>query len=108
MERSAATGPCRHRATARSSASPKRSARASNSERDMAEIKKVGVLGGGLMGGGIAQVSAAAGYDTMVRDVSQAVGDRARAGTEKTVAKFVGKGNLQGADSDPAVPRLHF
>jgi 3-hydroxybutyryl-CoA dehydrogenase len=38
----------------------------------MAEIKKVGVLGCGLMGSGIAQVAAAAGYTTIVRDVSDA------------------------------------
>ena len=74
----------------------------------MAEIKKVGVLGCGLMGGGIAQVSAAAGYDTMVRDVSQAVWDRARAGIEKSLAKFVEKGKLQAADRDAALQRLHF
>ncbi len=74
----------------------------------MPEIKKVGVLGCGLMGGGIAQVSAAAGYDTMVRDVSQAVWDRARAGIEKSLAKFVEKGKLQAADRDAALQRLHF
>ena len=35
------------------------------------EIKKVGVLGGGLMGHGIAQVAAQAGYDVVVREVDQ-------------------------------------
>ena len=39
----------------------------------MAELKKVGVLGCGLMGSGLAQVAAAAGYTTVVRDVSDAV-----------------------------------
>ena len=39
----------------------------------MAEIKRVGVLGCGLMGSGIAQVCAAAGYETIVREVSDEV-----------------------------------
>ena len=37
----------------------------------MADVKRVGVLGCGLMGSGIAQVAAAAGYETIVRDVSK-------------------------------------
>ncbi len=55
----------------------------------MAEIKRVGVLGCGLMGSGIAQVAAAAGYETLVRDVSKDIWDRARAGMEKALGKFV-------------------
>ena len=39
-------------------------------------VKTVGVLGCGLMGGGIAQVSAAAGFKTIVREVSQAALDK--------------------------------
>src|SRR5438094_643598 len=53
----------------------------------MTDIKRVGVLGCGLMGGGIAQVAATAGYDTVVRDVSQQVWDKARAGIEKSLGK---------------------
>src|SRR3989454_6666681 len=74
----------------------------------MPDIKRVGVLGCGLMGSGIAQVAAAAGYDTTVRDVSQQVWDKARAGIEKSLAKFVEKGKLQAADRDAALQRLHF
>src|SRR5437763_7608549 len=58
----------------------------------MTDIKRVGVLGCGLMGSGIAQVAASAGYDTIVRDVSQQVWDKARAGIERSLAKFVEKG----------------
>ena len=43
----------------------------------MAEIKKVGVVAGGLMGHGIAQVTARAGYDVVDREVDQSVGDNA-------------------------------
>jgi len=74
----------------------------------MAEIKRVGVLGCGLMGSGIAQVAAGAGYETIVRDVSQALLDRGRAGIEKSLAKFVEKGKLPAADRDATVQRLKF
>src|SRR2546428_5583851 len=74
----------------------------------MTDIKRVGVLGCGLMGSGIAQVAAAAGYDTIVRDVSQQVWDKARAGIEKSLAKFVEKGKLQPADRDATLKRLQF
>jgi len=74
----------------------------------MAEIKRVGVLGCGLMGSGIAQVAAGAGYETIVRDVSQELLDRGRAGIEKSLAKFVEKGKLPAADRDATVRRLKF
>src|SRR5258708_30413574 len=74
----------------------------------MTDIKRVGVLGCGLMGGGIAQVAAAAGYDTTVRDVSQQVWGKARAGIEKSLAKFVEKGQVSAADRDTTLTRLHF
>jgi 3-hydroxybutyryl-CoA dehydrogenase len=74
----------------------------------MSEIKRVGVLGCGLMGSGIAQVAAAAGYETVVRDVSKELLDRGRAGIEKSLAKFVEKGKLQAADRDATLKRLSF
>jgi 3-hydroxybutyryl-CoA dehydrogenase len=74
----------------------------------MSEIKKVGVLGCGLMGSGIAQVAAAAGYDTVVRDVSKEFLDRGRAGIEKSLAKFVEKGKLDAAARDATLKRLTF
>src|SRR5256714_10192642 len=74
----------------------------------MTDIKRVGVLGCGLMGSGIAQVAATAGYDTVVRDVSQQIWDKARAGIEKSLAKFVEKGKLPAADRDAGLKRLRF
>jgi 3-hydroxybutyryl-CoA dehydrogenase len=74
----------------------------------MTEIKQVGVLGSGLMGSGIAQVAATAGYDTIVRDVSQQIWDKARTGMEKSLAKLVEKGKLSAADRDAALKRLRF
>jgi len=74
----------------------------------MTEIRRVGVLGCGVMGGGIAQVAAAAGYETTVRDVSQQIWDKARAGIERSLAKFVDKGKLTAGDRDAALKRLRF
>jgi 3-hydroxybutyryl-CoA dehydrogenase len=74
----------------------------------MSDIKRVGVLGCGLMGSGIAQVAATSGYETIVRDVAQPILDKAKAGIEKSLAKFVEKGKLQPADRDAALGRLSF
>ncbi|HMA42250.1 MAG TPA: 3-hydroxybutyryl-CoA dehydrogenase [Gemmatimonadales bacterium] len=74
----------------------------------MSDIKRVGVLGCGLMGSGIAQVAATSGYETIVRDVAQPILDKAKAGIEKSLAKFVEKGKLQAADRDAALARLSF
>jgi 3-hydroxybutyryl-CoA dehydrogenase len=59
------------------------------------EIKKVGVLGCGLMGSGIAQVSATAGLNTVVLEQDQKFLDKGFAGIEKSLAKFAEKGTLK-------------
>jgi 3-hydroxybutyryl-CoA dehydrogenase len=74
----------------------------------MSDVTRVGVLGCGLMGSGIAQVAAAAGYQTVVRDVSKDLLDRGRTGIEKSLARFVEKGKLQAADRDATLKRLSF
>ena len=71
-------------------------------------IKKVGVLGCGLMGSGVAQVSAAAGYDTVVREVDDAPLAKGKAGIEKSLATFVEKGKLNEGDRDATMERLSF
>ena len=72
----------------------------------MSDIKKVGVLGCGLMGSGIAQVSAQAGYETVVREVEQKYLDKGVGGIEKSLAKFVEKGKMAAADRDACLGRL--
>jgi 3-hydroxybutyryl-CoA dehydrogenase len=72
------------------------------------DIKRVGVLGCGLMGSGIAQVAASAGYETAVRDVSKDLLDRGRSGIEKSLAKLIEKGKVQAADRDATLKRLTF
>ena len=58
------------------------------------EIRKVGVLGCGLMGSGIAQVSATAGFDTIVKEVSEDLIVKGFGGIEKSLAKFAEKGTI--------------
>jgi 3-hydroxybutyryl-CoA dehydrogenase len=74
----------------------------------MTDVRRVGVLGCGLMGTGIAQVAAAAGYDTVVRDVAPEIWTRARANIEKSLGKFVEKAKLTPADRDATLRRLTF
>ena len=69
-------------------------------------IKKVGVLGCGLMGSGIAQVAAQSGYDVVVREVEQKFLDKGLAGINKSLARFVEKGKMQQADMDACLGRL--
>ena len=61
-------------------------------------IKKVGVLGCGLMGSGIAQVSARSGYDVVIREVSQELLDKGLGNIEKFLQKGVDKGKTSESD----------
>ena len=73
----------------------------------MAEITKVGVLGCGLMGHGIAQISAQAGYDVVVREVD---GDRLAKGVgniEKQLSRAVEKGKMEQSDAEAVQSRIH-
>ena len=72
----------------------------------MAEIKRVGVLGCGLMGSGIAQISAAAGYETIVREVSDEVVQKGIGGIGRQLGKSVEKGKLAAEDRDALLGRL--
>src|SRR6267143_4429298 len=72
----------------------------------MSEIKKVGVLGCGLMRSGIAQVAAQAGYQTVVREVEQKFLDKGLGGIDKSLGRLVEKGKIQAADKDVWLGRL--
>jgi 3-hydroxybutyryl-CoA dehydrogenase len=74
----------------------------------MTEIKKVGVLGCGLMGSGIAQAAATAGFITVARDVAEPVLAKGRAGILKSLGRLVEKAKLTPADRDAATGRLSF
>jgi 3-hydroxybutyryl-CoA dehydrogenase len=72
----------------------------------MTDITTVGVVGGGLMGSGIAQVAAQAGFTTILREVSDALAGRARASIEKTLAKGIERGKVTAEERDAALGRL--
>ncbi|MFL5402094.1 MAG: 3-hydroxyacyl-CoA dehydrogenase family protein [Gemmatimonadales bacterium] len=71
-------------------------------------ISKVGVLGCGLMGSGIAQTAAAAGFTTVARDVTAPLLEKGRAGIARSLGKLVEKGKLTTAGRDAALSRLSF
>jgi len=70
------------------------------------KIEKVGVLGCGLMGAGIAQTAAAAGFATVIREVSEDALARGLTGIEKSLAKFVEKEVITGADEKAIRTRI--
>ncbi|MDX6669549.1 MAG: 3-hydroxybutyryl-CoA dehydrogenase [Solirubrobacteraceae bacterium] len=71
-----------------------------------AEIKKVGVLGCGLMGHGIAQVAAQAGFEVVVREVDDETLNKGLGKIEKQLAKAVDKGKAEQADADAIRGRI--
>ena len=75
------------------------------SHQEMA-IQKVGVLGCGLMGSGIAQVSATAGYPTVVKEVADDFLKKGIGAIEKSLAKFVEKGTLTPEKRSETLGRL--
>jgi 3-hydroxybutyryl-CoA dehydrogenase len=72
----------------------------------MAEIKKVGVLGAGLMGHGIAQVAASAGYEVVLREVDDAALAKGIGKIEKQLARAVEKGKSSQDDADAIRARI--
>ena len=73
----------------------------------MADIGKVGVVGAGLMGHGIAQVAAEAGLDVVVREVDDETLARGVGRIEKQLARAVEKGKAQQEDADAVRGRIH-
>jgi 3-hydroxybutyryl-CoA dehydrogenase len=72
----------------------------------MAQISKVGVLGCGLMGHGISQVAAQAGYDVVVREVDEATLEKGIGKIEKQLARAVEKGRAEQSEADEVRGRI--
>ena len=68
--------------------------------------QRVAVIGAGLMGGGIAQVAAQAGYDVVLRDVTTEALERGLGTIRGSYARFVDKGRLSQDDADAALARI--
>jgi 3-hydroxybutyryl-CoA dehydrogenase len=69
-------------------------------------IKRVGIVGSGIMGSGIAEVAAKAGYDVVLRSRAQHSADAMMAGLEKSLAKQVDRQKLDAAERDTVLGRV--
>ena len=67
----------------------------------MTEIKRVGVVGCGLMGSGIAEVCARSGYDVAVQDISHESLEKGLDRIEQSISKAVSKGKLSETEKEP-------
>ncbi|EID55512.1 3-hydroxybutyryl-CoA dehydrogenase [Saccharomonospora xinjiangensis] len=74
----------------------------------MGDITRVGVIGAGLMGSGIAEVTARAGLDVVVVEANAAAAEAGRSRIEKSLGKGVDKGKLSAEERDAALARLTF
>lgn len=74
----------------------------------MADIRRVGVLGCGLMGSGIAEISAKAGFETWVREVSDQFCEKGKTAITRSLDKAVEKGKLEQGARDAALGNLRF
>ena len=69
-------------------------------------VKRVGIVGSGIMGSGIAETAAVHGYEVVLRSRSQSTADAMVAGLEKSLAKAVEKEKLSDADRQAALARV--
>jgi 3-hydroxybutyryl-CoA dehydrogenase len=69
-------------------------------------VKRLGVVGSGIMGSGIAEVAAKAGIEVVLRSRSQTTADAMVAGLEKSLAKQVERGKLEAAERDAVLARV--
>jgi len=69
-------------------------------------IKRVGIVGSGIMGSGIAEVAAKSGFEVVLRSRAQSTADAMVAGLEKSLAKQVERGKIGAADRDAALARV--
>ncbi|MCB1270913.1 MAG: 3-hydroxybutyryl-CoA dehydrogenase [Microthrixaceae bacterium] len=69
-------------------------------------IQRVGILGSGIMGSGIAEVAAKAGVDVVLRSRSQSSADAMRDGLEKSLGKQVERGKLDQSDAEATLARV--
>ena len=70
------------------------------------EIRKIGVVGAGQMGSGIAQVAAAAGYEVAMSDADAQLAERGKAKIAGALAKQVDKGKMKAEDKDALLARI--
>ena len=69
-------------------------------------MNRIGIIGAGQMGGGIAHVCALAGYDVQLLDMTQELLDKAVAGIDRNISRQVSKGKVSEADKTAALARI--
>ncbi len=74
----------------------------------MSEVKKIGIVGAGQMGNGIAHVCALAGYEVLLSDVAEAALDKARDTIEKNMSRQVSRDLIQLDQMKDALSRISF
>ena len=80
----------------------------SEQERKVEPISKVGIVGGGQMGSGIAHVVALGGYDVAINDIAKERFDSALAAITKNMSRQVSSGKISEEDRDKALSRISF
>jgi len=70
------------------------------------EIKKVGVVGCGIMGGGIAQVSAQSGYEVVASEINEELLNKGLAAINSILTRSVDKGRISQEDKDATLARI--
>ncbi len=72
------------------------------------QVKTIGIAGAGTMGAGMAQVTAQAGFDTILFDINEQMLAKARAGMEKSLTSLVEKQKLTAAKKEEITSRIHY
>lgn len=72
------------------------------------EIKNLAIIGSGIMGSGVAQVSAVSGYDVVLQDIDDQALERAKSGIESSLEKLATKGKITPAQVDAALAGIQF
>ena len=70
------------------------------------QVKKVGVIGAGIMGSGIAQIAAAAGYNVVLRDLSEDALERGMAAISKSLDRMEAKKKISAEDRQATLGRI--
>jgi 3-hydroxyacyl-CoA dehydrogenase/enoyl-CoA hydratase/3-hydroxybutyryl-CoA epimerase len=70
-------------------------------------LRKVGIIGAGFMGAGVAYVAASAGLEVVLIDRDQEAADKGKAHSEKLISNQIAKGRAKSADRDALLARIH-
>ena len=78
----------------------------SSAPSTLEQLRRIGVIGAGQMGGGIAHVCALAGFDVVMTDIDDDALQRGRAAIERNLARQVARGRIKEAEEQAALARI--